>query len=234
MMRANFKTAVHEALEGVSRRIDVHYRKNTRARRYILRVTGDGNAAVTIPRGGSLEEAKRFAARHAAWLEERLNRWKAQSEPGFDESSILLSGRVMPLVRMSDAQIALGEHIFQLEGGENLRVQIKASLWRLAKAELPGKVAELALQHGLVVRKVVVRDQRSRWGSCSVSGCVSLNWRLVQVPEFVRDYVIVHELMHLREMNHSARFWKLVKEAFPRTPEAEQWLRMNETVLRRL
>src|ERR1700741_411868 len=104
MMRANFKTAVREALEGATRRIDVHYRKNTRARRYILRVTGDGDAAVTIPRGGSLEEAKRFAARHAVWLEERLNRWQAQSEADFDESSILLRGRVMPLVRVSDAQ----------------------------------------------------------------------------------------------------------------------------------
>ena len=70
-----------------------------------------------------------------------------------------------------------------------------------------------------------VRNQRSRWGSCSVNGTISLNWRLVQTPEFVRDYIIYHELMHLREMNHSARFWARVEEVCPPWREAEHWLK---------
>jgi len=102
----------------------------------------------------------------------------------------------------------------------------------MAWKELPGRVGELAAQHGLTVRRVAVRDQRSRWGSCSARGVVSLNWRLVQTPEFVRDYIIVHELMHLREMNHSSRFWKLVAEAFPQMEEAEKWLKAHSRLLR--
>jgi predicted metal-dependent hydrolase len=94
------------------------------------------------------------------------------------------------------------------------------------------RLHELAAAQGLAVKRVSVRDQRSRWGSCSVKGVVSLNWRLIQAPDFVRDYIMVHELMHLREMNHSARYWKLVHEAFPRTTEAEQWLKTHSTLLR--
>ena len=91
---------------------------------------------------------------------------------------------------------------------------------------------EMAAQQDLRVSRVLVRDQSSRWGSCSCRGVVSLNWRLIQTPDFVRDYIIIHELMHLREMNHSRRYWKLVTDAFPLTPAAEQWLKQHATLLR--
>ena len=68
---------------------------------------------------------------------------------------------------------------------------------------------------------------RSRWGSCSANGTISLNWRLVQTPEMVRDYIIYHELMHLREMNHSARFWALVATLTPEVEAPRAWLRTN-------
>jgi predicted metal-dependent hydrolase len=78
---------------------------------------------------------------------------------------------------------------------------------------------------------VTVRNQRSRWGSCSAGGTVSLNWRLVQAPESVRDYIIYHELMHLREMNHSHRFWARVEEVCPGWRDAERWLKRNGSLL---
>jgi len=82
------------------------------------------------------------------------------------------------------------------------------------------------------VRHVTVRNQRSRWGSCSASGTISLNWRLVQTPESVRDYIIYHELVHLRyEMNHSGRFWARVAEVCPWWQEAEYWLKRNGSLL---
>ena len=84
---------------------------------------------------------------------------------------------------------------------------------------------------GVDVKHVVVRNQRSRWGSCSSTGTISLNWRLVQTPDFVRDYIIYHELMHLREMNHSARFWARVEEVCPGWREAEHWLKRNGSLL---
>ena len=80
---------------------------------------------------------------------------------------------------------------------------------------------------GISVRRVSVRNQRSRWGSCSRRGTISLNWRLIQTPVFVRDYVILHELAHLRQMNHSARFWREVARLCPDFQIAEAWLKRH-------
>ena len=76
-----------------------------------------------------------------------------------------------------------------------------------------------------------MRNQRTRWGSCATTGRISLNWRLVQVPAPVREYVLVHELMHLRQPNHSRRFWALVARACPGYPAARRWLREHESEL---
>ena len=80
---------------------------------------------------------------------------------------------------------------------------------------------------GLKVSKVSVRNQRWRWGSCSPNGHICLNWRLVTMPPSVRDYVMIHELMHLRRMDHSKKFWKLVAEACPDYEAARTWLRQH-------
>jgi predicted metal-dependent hydrolase len=95
----------------------------------------------------------------------------------------------------------------------------------LAARELPARLMELAASLGHTVAGVTVRDQRSRWGSCSQTGRISLNWRLVQVPPTVRDYVLLHELTHLAEGNHSRRFWKKLEAACPWHREARAWLR---------
>ncbi len=100
-----------------------------------------------------------------------------------------------------------------------------------ARRELVPRVGELAHQHGLRVSRVSIRRQRSRWGSCSRRGAISLNWRLAHAPAHVRDYVIIHELMHLREMNHSPRFWAHVDAAFPGRETAEQWLKTHAPYL---
>jgi len=94
-----------------------------------------------------------------------------------------------------------------------------------AKVELPPRLFELAAQQGLTVTRVSIRNQRWRWGSCSRAGHICLNWRLMTMPDWVRDYVIVHELMHLKRMDHSPRFWALVAKAYPRYLEARSWLR---------
>jgi predicted metal-dependent hydrolase len=75
------------------------------------------------------------------------------------------------------------------------------------------------------VRKISVRNQRRRWGSCSRHGHICLNWRLIEMPDWVRDYVLIHELMHLKRMDHSPSFWKLVAAACPAYQRARRWLR---------
>jgi predicted metal-dependent hydrolase len=94
-----------------------------------------------------------------------------------------------------------------------------------ARRELPAQLLALAAIHGIRVTRVSIRDQRSRWGACSSRGTITLNWRLIMVPEFVREYVLLHELMHRRELNHSRRFWRLVAVCCPRHLEARQWLK---------
>jgi predicted metal-dependent hydrolase len=102
----------------------------------------------------------------------------------------------------------------------------------LAKEVLPPRLRALAAEHGLTVSRITIRDQRSRWGSCGRDGHICLNWRLVEMPERIRDYVMVHELMHLRRMDHSPKYWRLVAAAFPDYEEARAWLRRHGPGLR--
>jgi predicted metal-dependent hydrolase len=101
-----------------------------------------------------------------------------------------------------------------------------------AQLELPAELSRWAERLGLEVHGVSVRDQRTRWGSCGRNGHICLNWRLLLMPDWVRDYVLVHELMHLKRLDHSPRFWALVAAAHPGYREARAWLRHNGPALR--
>jgi predicted metal-dependent hydrolase len=218
--------------------VPVEFVRHPRARRYVLRLTPERVARVTVPRFGNREEALAFANRQVAWLEKQLAKplrttrasdWQAGTEIYFRGERVTLqlethaSGCV---VKFASETVALREP------ASNLRPAVERHLWRLAAAELPVRLLELGSQHGIAVTRITVRNQRSRWGSCSRAGTISLNWRLIQTPDFVRDYICVHELMHRREMNHSARYWGQVAEAFPRWEEAERWLKENCGLLR--
>jgi predicted metal-dependent hydrolase len=100
-----------------------------------------------------------------------------------------------------------------------------------ALRELPVRLLRLAEYYGLEVSRVSVRNQRSRWGSCSPSGHICLNWRLVLMPDAVCDYVLIHELMHLRRLDHSRHFWRLVAHACPDYEDSRRWLRENRHLL---
>lgn len=119
---------------------------------------------------------------------------------------------------------ALSQGRYSLDDRQQLRAK--------ARAELPGRLQELADQHGLRVTRVSIRNQRTRWGSCGRDGHVCLNWRLAAMPDWVRDYVIIHELMHLKRMDHSPAYWKLVSAVYPRYREARHWLRAHGPELR--
>jgi predicted metal-dependent hydrolase len=114
---------------------------------------------------------------------------------------------------------------------ETLAPEIVRELRARAVRELPTRLLELAAEHGLTVSRVSVRNQQWRWGSCSPSGHICLNWRLIQMPVWVRDYVLVHELMHLKRMDHSPKFWRLVEGACPGFRDARAWLRAHQHLL---
>ena len=96
-----------------------------------------------------------------------------------------------------------------------------------AAQDLPPQLLALAARYGLTVKRVTIRNQRSRWGSCSHRGHITLNFRLMLMPPEVREYILIHELMHLKQANHSIRFWRLVEAACPGFREAERWLKTH-------
>jgi predicted metal-dependent hydrolase len=113
-----------------------------------------------------------------------------------------------------------------------MTVEERRVLRARAERELPPRLLALAAQFGLTVTRVSIRSQRTRWGSCGRDGHISLNWRLVKMPDWVRDYVLIHELMHLRRLDHSPRYWALVAEACPAYLDARRWLAANGPALR--
>jgi predicted metal-dependent hydrolase len=211
--------------------------RHRRARRYLLRLGPDGRARVTIPPRGTVEGARAFAERNRAWLAAQLDRlpscagasaaWRAGDQ-------IWFRGERLPLETLSSGEVRWGTERLAVPAAQgNLRPVVEWHLQWLAKQELPGLVARLAGQHGFGgdVKRVTVRNQKTRWGSCSSCGTISLNWRLIQTPDFVRDYIILHELAHLRHMNHSVRFWQEVKRLCPDHARAEQWLKDHRQML---
>jgi predicted metal-dependent hydrolase len=129
------------------------------------------------------------------------------------------------------AIVRYGDRRISIEAGAELRPAIEADLRELARSELIRRLHELAAAHDLVPGAVSIRDQRSRWGSCARNGNIALNFRLVQMPAAVRDYVLLHELMHIRQQNHSRRFWRLVEAVCPAFRDAERWLRTTGKTL---
>ena len=228
------KPPVSGVIEIHARLVPVLYRRHPRARRYLLRLRADKTVVVTVPRRGSLEFARQFAASRRGWLEKQWRILEARPapppvlRPGMEA---LWRGRRVALeARERGGRLEIWFDNQRLPAGapeENLRPALEEYMRALARRELAERAEELARQHAAPMRRVLVRNQRSRWGSCSVRGAISLNWRLVQVPETVRDYIILHELTHLRHLNHSPRFWAAVEEVCPDYRAAEDWLKKN-------
>jgi len=222
-----------------ARRLALRLVRNGRARRYILRLGADGAARVTIPRGGTITEAQRFAERNGGWLEQELQRQAARParpSPWPLGMEVLFHGEAVRLQAGINGESGLirfgGESLPVADTAGDLRPAVERHLRKLAARELPARVLALAAAHRFAVRRVRVRNQRSRWGSCSRQGTVSLNWRLVQAPAWVCDYLILHELAHLREMNHSTRFWREVARLCPQFAEGRRWLKDHSQLLR--
>ena len=213
--------------------------RNPRARRYLLRLRPDGTVRVTIPRGGSTAVARQFVERHAAWLECELQRLQVQPRKPTAwtiGTEIFLRGDAVRIEAGFNGKTETvrfgGESVQVPDPTADLRPVIEGRLRQLAARELPPRVLELAARHGLTVRRITVRNQKSRWGSCSRRGTISLNWRLIQTPAFVSDYICLHELVHLRQMNHSPKFWREMERVCPDYRMARHWLKEHSGLLR--
>lgn len=212
--------------------VAVQFIRNPRARRYILRVGRNRVARVTIPRGGSEAFARRFVAEKAGWIQSQLERLAREPAPRTAlpwraGTRVWYRGEELALEPVADG-CRLGDQVIRLRQPEaDWRPAVERHLRRLAEREFPPQVREAAARYGTPIQRVSIRNQRTRWGSCSRRGTISINWRLIQTPLLVRDYLFAHELAHVREMNHSRRFWRLVDTLYPAWREAEAWLKSH-------
>lgn len=209
--------------------------RHPRARRYSLRLRPDGTARVTIPRGGTTGAARAFAERNLPWLARQLQKLATRPRPETEwhiGTEILFRGETVRLESHAEGFINVGDQrIPVVKPDADLRPVVEKHLRRLASVELPARLQQLAEQHGLAVRRILIRNQRTRWGSCSRRGTISLNWRLIQTPPHVQDYICLHELAHRLELNHSPRFWAHVERMCPDYHAAERWLKQARAQL---
>jgi len=219
----------------------VRLRRHRQARRYTLRIQAATREVVlTMPPRGSVREARAFAEKHGGWIAARLGRLP-QAVP-------LAHGRVVPIRglehRIAHRHGARGTVWTELDpdgtrvvcvAGEAPHVgrRLTDHLKREAKRDLEAACRRYARELGVTMRRISIRDQASRWGSCSSTGVLSFSWRLILAPPFVLDYLAAHEVAHLLEMNHSRRFWRILLRMCPDSHCAKVWLDAHGAELHR-
>lgn len=204
-----------------------------RARSYRLTVPHSGPPVLTVPRHGKWADAQAFLGRHNGWLEQRLKR--AVPRVPFAEGAriplrgvphlVTATGRLRGRVEVAhDA----GAPLLLVPGApEHHARRLEEWLKVEAHRDLSERSAIHAGTLGVVVRSVAMRSQATRWGSCSSTGRLNYNWRLILAPPFVLDYVAAHEVAHLVHMNHSVSFWRSVEQALPDMSRGRTWLKAH-------
>jgi predicted metal-dependent hydrolase len=219
----------------------VRLRRHRQARRYTLRIDAASREVVlTMPPRGSVKEAKEFAQKHGGWIAARLKRLP-KAAPFAHGVEVPLRGEPHRIVHRRGergtvwVETDAGGTRLLCVAGEPPHVdrRINDFLKREAQRDLEAAARRYAGKLGVAFKRVCVRDQSSRWGSCSNTGVLSFSWRLILAPPFVLDYLAAHEVCHLVELNHSLRFWRLVKRLYPNVEPAKSWLDVNGTDLHR-
>lgn len=228
------------SVEFSGRRVDYALRVSTKARRLRMVIRAGSGLEVVVPHGMPLRAHEPFLHEKAVWILQTLDRLREaaprESPPLADGSVLRYAGRELAL-RLGPGTRA-GHYRATLVGGE-LRLGVPdASQGTLRRAleHWYRRQAETVFAERLTLynqiyqypyARVAIKAQKTRWGSCSRQGNLNFNWRLLLAPLAVLDYVVVHELCHLREMNHSPRFWQLVSVACPTYAAARRWLRAH-------
>jgi predicted metal-dependent hydrolase len=195
-------------------------------------------AVLTMPPRGNIREAKAFAERNGAWLAARLNRLPLAIP--FAHGTVLpLRGRPHTVTHRAGARGTVWTEdgapplICVAGNAEHLARRLRDFLKREARHDLALVSRRYAAELGVKVKRISVRDQSSRWGSCTADGVLSYSWRLILAPPYVLDYLAAHEVAHLVEMNHSRRFWRVVARICPEWERAKAWLNAHGTALHR-
>jgi predicted metal-dependent hydrolase len=219
----------------------VRLRRHRQARRYTLRIDAASREVVlTMPPRGNVKEAKEFAQKHGAWIAARLKRLP-EAVRFAHGVEVPLRGVAHRIVHRRGARGTVwtetdadGRPLICVAGeAPHVDRRVYDYLRREAARSLEVASRRFAAELGVSIKRISVRDQSSRWGSCSNGGVLSFSWRLILAPPHVLDYLAAHEVAHLVELNHSPRFWRLVKRIYPDIDRAKTWLDVHGADLHR-
>jgi predicted metal-dependent hydrolase len=220
-------------------------RRSSRARRARILVDADG-VEVVVPQRFPLRDVEPFVQEKQPWIERTLRRLRESAAE--HPPATLVDGGQVPYLgdrlelrvrvepgrsrahvarRGDDLHVAIGEH-----GQQLLREALERWYRRQARDEIAPRLDAATARAGRGYARLAIRGQRTRWASCSSTGTMSFNWRLLLAPPTIVDYVVEHEVAHLDVMDHSPRFWRLLAERVPDWREHERWLRRHGHLLR--
>ena len=222
-------------------RFRVAVKRRAAARRLTLRVSStSGEVVLTLPERADMKAARQFADAHGGWIAAKLA--KRPDKVAFTAGArVPLRGVPHRIVHWSTIRGVTrstedrdGQPILAVSGETgHVTRRVTEHLKKEALKDLGLAVDRHTAALGIPARKIAVRDTTSRWGSCSAKGHLSFSWRLIMAPPLVLDYLAAHEVAHLKEMNHSHRFWALTHKLCPATLEAEAWLKRHGAGLHR-
>ena len=198
-----------------------------------LRVKENGELVVTVPWWISPGRIAEIVRRKTPWIERLRAHFRANILRGalFRSDEVMLFGEPFKVVSDSSrgCRVDVDQQSKTIRTSRDLSSPVRRSNWQrtYAKTFLIQRLRELGQQHGLVYNRVSIRAQRTRWGSCSARKNISLNWRLILAPAQVIDYVLLHELMHTRILNHSREFWAQLSALCPDYRQAKAWLKSS-------
>jgi len=206
-----------------------------------IRINGNGTVRVSAPESMSLGRIQEAVEARRIWIRRHSERLKKQYEDSDPTQTITYQGNPYRVeihksqnnrnrVNLSEDDKIIS--VYSNEGGNDAALHALSEwLRRKARQELLPQVLSLSKKTGIPVKKLYIRNQKSRWGSSSSRGNISLNFRLVMAPLFVQQYLVIHELCHQKNFNHSKNFWHEVSRYHPDYRTAEQWLKKNSFLL---
>lgn len=218
------------------RPLPVTVKASATSRRISLRVDAMNDGLIVVmPRGLPAREALRFVHDKTDWIRARLSALppRVPFAAGAEVPLLGIPHRIEPAPEARRGVWAEDGCLHVSGLPEHLPRRVGDYLRRRAREEIAPRAHAHAARLDRRITALTVRDTRSRWGSCSSGGALSFSWRLVLAPEAVLDYVVAHEVAHMVELNHSARFWNLVTELMPDHARPRHWLKQHGTRLHR-
>ncbi len=202
-------------------------RKNVKHAR--IRVRENLSVRVLVPATFTDSEIEKLIKKKQDWIDKNLNKFRGKTEKiKLPQNQILLFGDKYRYFYRSDLynKVLINQEHKTIQSKINLLENTELLKWykRYGKRYITIRLIDISKKHKFKYKKIFIRDQRTKWGNCSTEKNLSFNWRLIKTPQFVIDYLLYHELVHTRTMNHTQRFWTELRSLYPEYQEAIRWL----------